>query len=119
VIKLESELSTRQSDLEALEARLSYLSDQAAMSTISLTILSPAATPAPEPDTSGFVGGLRSGWDALVSVLVGLATVAGALLPFLGVVLLLGIPSWLAARGINRRRRTDAPAPPSPTTAEG
>ena len=33
VIKLESELSTRQSDLEALEARLSYLSDQAAMST--------------------------------------------------------------------------------------
>jgi hypothetical protein len=118
VIKLESELSTRQSDLEALEARLSYLSDQAAMSTISLTILSPTAAPAPKPDTSGFAGGLRSGWDALVTVLVGLATVAGALLPFLGVVLLLGIPGWMAARGINRRRRTDAPAPPGPTAAE-
>lgn len=118
VIKLESELSTRQSDLEALEARLGYLSDQAAMSTISLTILSPTAAPAPKPDTSGFAGGLRSGWDALVTVLVGLATVAGALLPFLGVVLLLGIPGWLAARGINRRRRTDAPTPPGPTTAE-
>jgi hypothetical protein len=118
VIKLESELSTRQSDLEALEARLSYLSDQAAMSTISLTILSPTAAPAPKPDTSGFAGGLRSGWDALVTVLVGLATVAGALLPFLGVVLLLGIPGWWAARGINRRRRTDAPPPPGPTTAE-
>jgi hypothetical protein len=118
VIKLESELSTRQSDLEALEARLSYLSDQAAMSTISLTILSPTTAPAPKPDTSGFAGGLRSGWDALVSLLVGVATVAGALLPFLGVALLLGVPGWLAARGINRRRRTDPPTPPSPTVAE-
>jgi hypothetical protein len=117
VIKLESELSTRQSDLEALEARLSYLSDQAAMSTISLTIVSPTAAPAPKPDKSGFVGGLHSGWDALVGVLVGIATVAGALLPFLGVVLLVGIPGWFAARGLNRRRRTDAPPPPTPTAA--
>jgi Domain of unknown function (DUF4349) len=116
VIKLESELSTRQSDLEALESRLSYLSDQAAMSSISLTIVSPTAAPAPKPDQSGFVGGLRSGWDALVAVLVGLATVAGALLPFLGVAALLGIPTWLAVRGINRRRRIDTPAPP--TTVE-
>jgi Domain of unknown function (DUF4349) len=116
VIKLESELSTRQSDLEALEARLSYLSDQAAMSTISLTIVSPTAAPAPKPDQSGFVGGLRSGWDALVSVLVGLATVAGALLPFLVVAALLGIPAWLAVRAVNRRRHAETPVPP--TTAE-
>ena len=115
VIKLESELSTRQSNLEAVEARLSYLRDQAAMSTINLTLVSPAAAPAPKPDNNGFVAGLRSGWDAMVSVLVALATVAGALLPFLGVAVLLGIPIWLAVRGI-RRRRVDTPTPP--TTAE-
>jgi Domain of unknown function (DUF4349) len=119
VIKLESELSTRQSDLEALEARLSYLSDQAAMSTISLTIVTPSHAPAPRPDNNGFVGGLRSGWDALVGVLVGLATVAGAVLPFLAAVVLLAVPGWLAVRSINRRRRTDTPAPPAPTAAEG
>jgi hypothetical protein len=119
VIKLESELSTRQSDLEALEARLSYLSDQAAMSTISLTIVTPGNAPAPKPDNNGFVGGLRSGWDALIAVLVGLATVAGAVLPFLAAAVLLGIPGWLAVRSITRRRRTDTAAPPGPTAAEG
>jgi Domain of unknown function (DUF4349) len=116
VIKLESELSSRQSDLEALEARLSYLSDQVAMSTISLTLVTPIAAPAPKPDHSGFVGGLRSGWDALVVVLVGAATVAGALLPFLGTAVLLGIPAWLVVRSVNRRRRIEAPTPT--TTAE-
>jgi hypothetical protein len=119
VIKLESELSTRQSDLEALEARLSYLSDQAAMSTISLTIVTPTSAPASKPDNSGFVVGLRSGWEALVGVLVGLATVAGAVLPFLATAVLLGVPSWLALRSVNRRRRTDTPTgPPTPNAAE-
>ena len=118
VIKLESELSTRQSNLEAVEARLSYLRDQAAMSTINLTLVSPTAAPAPpKPDNNGFVAGLRSGWDALVGVLVALATVAGALLPFLGVAVLLGVPSWLAVREINRRRHVETPIPR--TTAEG
>jgi hypothetical protein len=113
VIKLESELSTRQSNLEAVEARLNYLRDQAAMSTINLTLVSPTVAPASKPDDNGFVAGLRSGWDALVSVLVALATVAGALLPFLGVAVLLGIPTWLAVRGINRRRHIETPTPPT------
>jgi hypothetical protein len=40
------------------------------------------------------------------------------LLPFLALVLLLGIPGWLAVRSINRRRGTDATPPPGPTAAE-
>jgi hypothetical protein len=80
--------------------------------------VTPSHAPAPKPDNNGFVGGLRSGWDALVGLLVGLATVAGAVLPFLAVAMLLGIPGWLAVRSVNRRRRNQAASPPTPTTAE-
>ena len=48
---------------------------------------------------------------ALGTVAVGLATIAGALLPFAAVLLLLGVPVWLLVRRAARRRRTSATPP--------
>lgn len=109
VISLESELSQRQADLEALQAQQAYLADQTALSTIQLTLLSPDE-PAPNPPhDDGFLSGLAAGWGALITFLTGTATVLGALLPFLVLALLLGVPLWLVVRRWTARRPAQEP----------
>jgi Domain of unknown function (DUF4349) len=115
VIRLESELSSRQSDLESLESRQAYFADQTSLATISLTLLSPDAPAPSEPNKDGFFAGLSSGWHALGAAATGLATVTGAMLPFLVLVLLLGIPLALVVRAA-RRRRQAVPAETTPAT---
>jgi hypothetical protein len=112
VIRLESELSSRQADLEALEAQRSFYADQTSLATIDLTLLSRhhVAPPTPEPDDAGFLAGLAAGWQALLGFLTGVATVLGAMLPFVVLALLVGLPLWLLMRALWHRRLTAAPA---------
>lgn len=116
MIRLESEIATRQASLESLKAQQKYLSDQTSMSTITVRLRSPAAPPPPRvEDETGFLAGLEDGWNALKTVLVGAATVTGALLPFVVALALLGVPTWLLLRTATRRRKQTAPlTPPTP-----
>jgi hypothetical protein len=102
IVAIESQLSRRQAELDSLKGQLAYLEDQAAMSTLTVYL-----EPTPEPpkpaktqqdDDVAFIGGLKDGWDALGTLGSGLATVAGALLPFAVVGLLVGVPGAVAAR---------------------
>jgi predicted lipid-binding transport protein (Tim44 family) len=105
VISLESELATRQADLEALEAQRAYYADQTTLATIDLTLVSPEDGPPPAPeDDAGFLGGLSAGWHALLALLSGLATGLGALLPFALLALLIGVPLWLLWKSLRQRR---------------
>ena len=82
VVVLESELSRREADLESLESQLS--------------------TPGHETvSNTGFVAGMRSGWDAFTSSARGLFTVIGAVLPFAVFFALAAAPPvwWLRRRG--------------------
>ena len=102
VVALEGEMSKRQSDLEALEARQRTLADQSAQATVTVTLLSTdAPAPVSESDT-GFLAGLRTGWNAFTSALTASLTLIGAAVPFLVVL----IPLALIARwGLRRSRR--------------
>jgi hypothetical protein len=115
VVSIESELSRRQADLESLESQQRYLADQTSLSTITLSVeRTPAkAKPKPKPDhdEAGFLAGLSGGWGAMKSFLVGISTVAGALLPWLVLALVLAVPGWPMARRL--RRRTTTPAAPA------
>ena len=85
------------------------------MSTITLAVeRTPKATkPKPkEHDEAGFLSGLSDGWGALKTFLVGVSTVAGALLPWLVLMLVLAIPGWPLFRRL-RRREPAAVATPS------
>ncbi|MFC6344386.1 DUF4349 domain-containing protein [Nocardioides hankookensis] len=111
VMAIEAELSQRQADLEALEQQSAYLADQTSQSTIVVSIdqIPEKTKPAPEEDDeTGFVAGLSAGWGALSTFAVGLATAAGALLPWLVVLALVGVPVWLVVRSrrISRAGRT-------------
>jgi hypothetical protein len=111
IVSIESELSRRQADLESLESQQRYLADQTSMSTITLSVeRTPHARPKPKRhhDEAGFLSGLSGGWGALKTFLVGASTVAGALLPWVALALLLAVPGWPLVR---RLRRRTAPEP--------
>lgn len=111
VVSIEAELSRRQADLASLKAQQRYLADQTAQSTITLAVeRTPAEAEEPEPDRddAGFLAGLDGGWKALQVFLVALATIAGAVLPWLLVGLVLALPGWLVVRRLRRREVTAA-----------
>lgn len=116
IIRIEGQLTRRQADLESLERRLAYLSNQTSMSTISVNIsLPPPAKEKKEkkkeePEEAGFLAGLEDGWKALKSFGTDTATITGKALPFAGVLLVIGAPLFLVLRRL-RRRDDDAPAP--------
>jgi hypothetical protein len=118
LIMLEKEVATRESDLASLQAKKRRLADLTALSTITVVLLDPQAAAVKKDDNpAGFLGGLKSGWNALVASLAVVLTVLGALLPWL---LALGIPIWAAIyfyRRYARRRPTTlaTPAGPIPT----
>jgi len=104
LLQVEQELSERQADLDALTAQRQRLSDQVTMSTLDVEIV-------PEPvaaaqSRGGFVGGLASGWGALVTTVQTVVLVLGVVLPWLAVAAL----GYLGYRWVRRRTRPAAEA---------
>ena len=113
IIWIESQLTSRQAELDSLEGQQAWLADQTRDSTIVVDISRTPEEEAQEEDAEGFLAGFSGGMEALGAVALGLATVAGALLPFAVVLLLLGLPVWLVVRRAARRRRTSQAPPPA------
>jgi hypothetical protein len=113
LIALEGQLTTRQGELESLEAQQRLLVDQVAMSTISLYLSSDTLVPATVP--SDFWSGLQAGWGAFVAFWTGLVIAFGVLLPWLVAAGIVTLVVLLVVRRIRSRR----PSTPSatPTTA--
>ena len=114
VIWIESQLTSRQAELDSLRSQQAWLKDQTSMSTITVDIstLTREVVEEPEDDTpAGFMAGLRGGMKAVGAMLVAVATILGALLPFSVLVLVLGLPVWLVVR----RRKALPTQTPTPT----
>jgi len=107
IIAIESQLTRRQAELDSLKAQQAYLADQTSLSTITVFLEKQVKPKAEEPDEAGFLAGLESGWTALGRATTVLATGLGAVLPFLVVLVLLGVPTWLLTRSMVRRRRAE------------
>jgi hypothetical protein len=107
VVRLESELSRREADLDALEARLASLDDSTTLATLVVTFSRPdTGAPAPR-DEDGFLAGLQAGWHALGASAAVVLQIVGAVIPFAFLLTLVGLPVWL----VLRRRRSGSPAP--------
>ncbi|MCF6376506.1 DUF4349 domain-containing protein [Nocardioides KLBMP 9356] len=110
LIWIESQLTTRQAELDSLKSQQSWLTDQTSLSTITVDISrkhdDKASVVEDDDAPAGFLDGLRGGTKALGGTFALIALVAGALLPFAVVALVIGVPAWLVVR----RRRTSAPA---------
>ncbi|MEE1819467.1 DUF4349 domain-containing protein [Streptomyces sp. SP18ES09] len=112
VVTLESELSRRQADLEALLAQQASLKDRTSLATITLHLSEAEKAvpdePVEEESRPGFGEALGGGWNALVGVAAWIGIVLSALAPWL-VVALIGFLLWrrlvrprLAARDRDR-----------------
>jgi hypothetical protein len=114
LLVLESELTRRQSDLDALTQQLADLDKRTTMSEVTVAMWTPAAAAVVDEGT-GAVGGLRGAWQALLSSLTVILTGLAVLLPWL---LLIGLGAFITLR-VMRRRRTSAatPAAMAPTAA--
>lgn len=108
LIALETAISDRQAQLESYEAQQRYFAEQVGLSTVTLVLGSADVAPLDEPDS--FLSGLVTGWEALVAFGTGLLVVLGVLLPWLGVLGLLGFVALLIVRSARRRRGTSTHA---------
>ena len=105
IIWIESQLTSRQAELDSMKSQQSWLKDQTTFSTITVDITAIAEKKVEkkeEEQEAGFLVGLQGGMKALGASASAIATVVGALLPFAVLVLVLGFPAWL----LLRRRRT-------------
>ena len=106
IVRVEAELSEREAALASLQARQRRLADLTTLSTITATLLARSATPAAEPDGSGFLAGLAAGWRGFTGSLTVLLTGFGVLLPWL---VAIGVPT---TAGVWWARRRAAATPP-------
>ena len=108
VVELEGELSTRESDLEALLAQQSSLKDRTSLATITLSLSqTPVAKAAAKDESPGFVDAVAGGWHVFVTMLRWIALSLGAVLPFAAVAAL-ALFVWL--RLVRPRRAAAVPA---------
>lgn len=116
IASLERELTQREADLDALKARRQVLENDVSRSTITLHLAedSEGLELLGQEDATGFLVGLRAGWSAFVSSVTVVLTAAGAVLPFLALAALIGIPLllWRRRRGQTRglASKDDRPA---------
>ena len=107
IIAIESQLTSRQAELDSLKAQQAYLADQTSLSTVTVFLERTEKAAPVEKDEAGFLAGLERGWDALGKAATVLATGLGAVLPFMVLLLLLGVPTWLLVRPLLRRRQSE------------
>lgn len=101
VIAVESQLTQRESEYEALKAQVESLSGAVQLATINMTIVGPEeATGGVGP---GFMEGLRDGWEAVTATLNVIAVTIGFLLPLLPLAALVLLTGWGLRRRFGRR----------------
>jgi Domain of unknown function (DUF4349) len=108
---VEGELARREAELESLLGQQRVLDDQVALGTLTVHLREDATAPdEADDDPTGFMDGLRTGWDAAVVGARAASAAAGFLLPFVipAAVVLAAARWWL-------RRRQPLPTPPAGT----
>jgi Domain of unknown function (DUF4349) len=116
IVALESELSRREADLEALESQLAALKDSVAHSPIQISLTTVPGAIAKATPATGFLAGLKNGRNAFTGSVQVILTVVGAVLPFAILLALVLLPVWWQLR---RRRATATPASAPPTVLAG
>ena len=85
ILSVETEIGNIRSEIESIEGRLKYLSDQVSMSTLNITYYQKTGTDF--GFASKFVQALKSGWDILLIFIIGIVN----LWPFIIIASIFGL----------------------------
>ncbi|MFK4730632.1 DUF4349 domain-containing protein [Agromyces mediolanus] len=88
LIEIESELTTRQAELDSLVQQRAALVEQIEYATVSLELVTEGVAPSAGPDD--FWSGLATGWEALAAFTAAALVALGVALPWLGALAVLG-----------------------------
>lgn len=113
LVAVETALSSRQMELESLQAQRLYLTDQINLATVTVGLSTKSPIPARGP--TDFWGGVVAGWLALLSFLGATVIAVGVALPWLLVGVVLALLVLLPIRLARRRRSRPSPSPPAPS----
>ncbi|MGX5697193.1 DUF4349 domain-containing protein [Agromyces soli] len=119
LVAIESELTTRQAELDSLTQQRDWLADQVDYSTLSLELVTEGVAPSAGPDD--FWSGLVAGWESLVAFGSAALVALGVALPWLALLVLVAaiiVGVVLAATAPGRRRAEAAEAQPQPPAQE-
>jgi hypothetical protein len=114
-LEVQTQLAAVRTEIERVEGRRRFLENQAALSTINVTLQPPASLVS--VNTSGFFAGIKSafgdGIDIAAAIILGFIRFGIALLPVLLFIVLPLALLWRLLRPRFRRRpKPDAPTPP-------
>jgi hypothetical protein len=104
LLKVESALAERQTELESLQSERDSLADAVALTTVTVQLLS--AGIAPEPEPGDFWSGIAAGVESLLGALAVAAVGLGVALPWLLFLGALALVLLLVLRRVLRRRAT-------------
>jgi hypothetical protein len=110
IVSLESELTNRQAELDSLTQRRATMSGLVELATITVFLHEPASPGSVDEPETGFLAGLRAGWDGFLASVTIVITIAGWLVPW---VIAIGVPVLVIVSIVRRRRRRPVAAPPA------
>ena len=113
IVRLEAELTRRETDLEMLLASQQALEDRVTMSTLTVDVTATPAALDADDDRPGIVDAAAAGWGAFVGGLFAIVLVLAAIAPFVIAALVLAVLALVGCVSSVRRRprrRPDAGA---------
>jgi hypothetical protein len=111
LLAVQEQINQEEAGLEALQSQQRALARETTYATISMTVTGvppPRVHRHPHYAVAGFLGGLAAGWRALLVVVTGLLTAAGAVLPFAIPLGLAALAAVATRRWLGRRRSASA-----------
>lgn len=110
LINAENALAQRQADLESYTSQRASLTEQVALSTVTVYL---SQAPQGQTPASGFVGGLQRGWESLLAALQAGVVALGVTLPWLAFLALLALAVVLLVRAVKGRKTPTSVTKPS------
>ncbi len=116
IVRIEAELTNRETALEQLLASQAALKDRVAMSTLTIDI---ATTPPPASDdgSTGLGDALAGGWSAFAGAMFAIVLVLTAAMPFVLTVLAIAVVAWWAVRRFHTPTAVRPEREPEPVAA--